>query len=189
MLLVTKMSDPERKLLQKRLKYRGLKFEVFEIHVQVEQQILVREIVERPDGVVAVPVDLQHNVYLVSEYCAGPNSFILSLPGGEGRGTTEDDLAEEARRELREETGLSAKRIIKLRFAYEHPSWTTRRSHVFMAYDLFPNPLPKDEEEIIKLVKMPIDDAIRIVSADFASDVSTIGNLLMAREKLRELGL
>lgn len=183
------MPDQKGKVLGRRLKYQGSKFRVSEIRVQVEQQVLVREIVERTDGVVAVPVDLQHNVYLVSEYCAGSNSFILSLPGGDAHSMAEDELAEEARRELREETGLSARQIIKLRFSFEHPGWTTRRSHVFLAYDVFQDPLPKDEGEIIKLVTMPIDDAIRTVLEDFASDVSAVGNLLMAREKLRELGL
>jgi ADP-ribose pyrophosphatase len=173
-------------VIDRTLKYDGPAFKVFDYTVKVDDSHTVqRDIIERHDGVVIVPIDVQHNVYLVKEYCAGSNSFILSLPGGSiehDRGSVE----EQAIRELREETGFMPRKLIKLHFSFSHPSTSSRKSYTYLAYDLSWNPL-SSSDEIIEVVKMPLEQAIISVHMDFISDVSTIGNLLMARDKLKEL--
>lgn len=178
----------EPRIINKELRYKGKAFDVYEYTAEVEGRVIKRDIIERQHGVVAVPIDKSHNVLLLSEYCAGSNSFILSLPGGKATGKNEVDFANEAQRELREETGFRALQMIKLRFAYSHPSTSNRQSYVFLAYDLIEDPLP-ETEEIIHVLKLPLEEAIERCYKEFVSDVSTIGNLLMARDKLREMSL
>lgn len=182
------MSSSQEILLERKLKYSGPGFAVYSYRIQLGDKVIVRDIIERKHGVVAVPVDREGNVILLSEYCAGSNSFILSLPGGKAESTDADSLEQEAQRELREETGYRARRMVKLRFAWSHPSTSNRRSHVFLAFDLVRDPLPESQDEIIRIVRLPLESAIERVYEDFVSDVSTIGNLLMARDKLFELG-
>lgn len=177
------------KMLKRKLRYKGRAFSVYEYTSQVGERIVKRDIIERKDGVVAVPVDVNGNVYLLSEYCAGSNSFVLSLPGGKMDSKSSLDAAGEAERELREETGFRARQMIKLHFAWSHPSTSSRRSFAFLAYDLIHDPLPASKNEIIRLVILPLEEALLKVGHDFDSDVSTVGNLLMARDKLRELGV
>ena len=174
----------EPKIINRKLAYKGKAFDIYKYSVQIEGRELKRDIIERAHGVVVVPIDINHEVLLISEYCAGSNSFILSLPGG----SIEDinNIENEALRELREETGYTAKKIAKLHYAYGHPSTSTRRSYCFLGYDLEWKPL-SSTEEIIQVVKIPLQEAIVRVYKDFESDVSTIGNLLMARDKLTEL--
>lgn len=181
------MTDLETKILKRKLKYAGQAFDVYRYKVQVGDQTLTRDIIERKHGVVTVPVDSDGKVILLSEYCAGSNSFILSLPGGKAKSNDPEEMAAEAQRELREETGFRAQQMIKLHFAWSHPSTSNRRSHVFLAYDLVRDPLPESPDEIIRTVVLPLDEAIERVYEDFVSDVSTIGNLLMARDKLKQL--
>jgi len=182
------MTDSETKIITRKLRYSGPAFEVYRYKAEVAGRTVTREIIEQKHGVVAVPIDVDGNVILLSEYCAGSNSFILSLPGGKTDLIDVNKMASEAMRELREETGFRAQQMIKLRFAWSHPSTSNRRSHVFLAYDLVWDPLPESSNEIIRTIKVPLNEAIENSYADFASDVSTIGNLLMARDKLRNLG-
>ncbi len=183
------MSYTDTKILERKLKYSGRDFDVYRYKAQVGNQVFKRDIIERKHGVVTVPVDTDGKVILLSEYCAGSNSFILSLPGGKANSDDPVKMAEEAQRELREETGFRAQEMIKLRFAWSHPSTSNRRSYVFLAYDLVRDPLPESPGEVIRTVVLPLDAAIERVYEDFISDVSTIGNLLMARDKLRDLKL
>jgi ADP-ribose pyrophosphatase len=145
-----------------------------------------REIVERRPGVAIVPIDTEHHVLLIKEYYAGSNSFLYALPGGSIEdGTTPES---EAMRELREETGYRAERLIKLHYTYSRPAISTRKSYTFLAYNLTWDPLP-DSDDFIEVVKLSLEEAIQRTYQDFESDTSTVGNLLMARDKLRELAL
>ena len=176
--------NPE--IIKRELVYKGKAFSVFNYTCRVGADVIERDIIERAHGVVVVPIFSDGSVLLIREYCAGSNSFILSLPGGSLE--ENQDPQSGALRELREETGFTAKQLIKLRYAYTHPSMLNRKSFTFLGYDLEPDPL-QQFDEIIEVVRLPLDEAIDHVYKDFDSDVSTIGNLLMARQKLTAMGI
>lgn len=176
------MSGHKMKVVSRKTVYKGKSFKVAKYTCEVDGELVNRDVMERKPGVVIVAVDPDDSVVMVSEYCAGSNSFVLSLPGG-SIDSEDDDPQTAALRELREETGLGAGRIEKLRYAYEHPSTSDRRVYVFLATELEPAPLPSSHE-IIDLVRMPLDRAIEASYRDFESDMSTIGCLLMARDRL-----
>jgi 8-oxo-dGTP pyrophosphatase MutT (NUDIX family) len=173
-------------IIENELVYSGAFLSVRKLKIQINEKTTERELVQRKDGVAIVPIDTVHNILLIKEYYAGSNSFLYSLPGG----SIENDKTpeHEAMRELREETGYRAEKMIKLHYTYSHPAISIRRSYTFLAYDLIWDPLP-DSDEFIEVLKLPLEEAIRLAHQDFESDMSTIGNLLMARDKLRELGL
>ena len=178
------MSEQPATILKKQLLHKGVFLSMYQLNIQLGDDTIQREIIERRDGVSIVPVDEQHNVLLIKEYSAGSNSYIYTLPGGQIDANETPEVA--ALRELREETGYSAMNVVKLRYAYAHPTISTRKSYTFLAYDLIPNPL-KAENEYIQVYTLPLEDAIQLMYQDFASDIGTIGNLLMARDKLREI--
>ena len=164
---------------KKRL-FKGRAFSVYSYEIDLDGSVFERELLHRKDGVVIVPI-MGDEVILLREYCAGSNSFILSLPGGKiDKG---EDVETAAKRELAEETGYECEELIKLRFAYEHPSTSIRKSHVFAARGLRPVE-PVDTGEIIEVVKLPFSEAIESVMKDFVSDVSTYGNLKLAESYL-----
>jgi ADP-ribose pyrophosphatase len=177
--------DPE--IIEDSIVYHGVIFSVHRKIFQVGGEVIKRELIERQDGVAIVPLDIHHNVLLIKEYSPGSNSFLYTLPGGRIDEGETSEVA--AMRELREETGYSARELIKLRYAYSHPAISTRKTYTFLAYDLTLEDLHLNKEELIEVYKFPLEEAIQLVYRDFISDMSTIGNLLMAHDKLSELNL
>jgi ADP-ribose pyrophosphatase len=153
--------------------YRGNVLSVYEYEVRLGEQTVKREVIERRDGVAIVPLTTDHSVLLIKEYYAGSNSFLYSLPGGAIEGGML--LEEEAIRELREETGYRAEKLLKLHYTYPHPAISTRRLYTFLAYGLTWDPLPTTDE-FIEVVSLPLEEAIKLAYQDFESDMSTIGN-------------
>ncbi len=180
------MATRSPEILQRKPVYKGTFLSVYRLTVQIGKETTEREVIERRDGVAIVPIDVNRNVLLIKEYSAGSNSYLYTLPGGQ----IDDDESPEvaAMRELREETGYRALRMIKLHYAYSHPAISTRKSYTFLGYDLIPDSL-HSEDKHIEVHRLPLEEAIKLVYRDFESDMSTIGNLLMARDKLRELAL
>ena len=145
---------------------------------------------EESNGVVVVPVDEAGNVYLEKEYFVGANRMMLGLVGGKTFALKDADLKEEAQRELQEEIGMKAKKLIKLNKSYVTP-WTSNRvAALFLGLGLEPAKRKTgDHDEIIEVVKMPINEAIREAQKDFVTAGHEVGYLMLAREKLRELGI
>ena len=176
--------DSGGELTSRKLVYKGKTFQVARYKYRLASEQVVRDIIERQDGVIVVPVMENGDILLIREYCAGSNSFVLSLPGGSIDKDEEPVTA--AARELREEVGYQPGQLIPLHYAYTHPSTTTRRSYAFLALDLRLNPLP-ESHEIIEVKRAPLAQAIEEVSTPFVSDVSTIGCLLLAKVMLANL--
>lgn len=181
------MATPLPVILEREPVYVGELLSVYKLDVQVGENRTRREVIERRDGVAIVPIDINYNVLLIKEYSAGSNSFLYTLLGGH---IEEGESPEEAaKRELFEETGYSAKKLIKLRYAYSHPAISTRKSYTYIAYDLILEDPHHKSDEFIEVNKLPLEEAIQLAYQDFESDLSTIGNLLMVRDKLVELAL
>jgi ADP-ribose diphosphatase len=161
--------------------YKGKAFSVVKYKYKLDSRTITRDLIERDHGVIIVPMISDSEVLLIREYCAGSNSMVLSLPGGSI--DADEEPASAAARELREEVGYNPKALTLLHSAYSHPSMMTRRSFTFIASDLSWQPLP-ESHEIIEVERFALEDAIQAVLEPFASDVSTIGCLLMARRFL-----
>lgn len=178
------------KVLTKKSLFKGKEINVLEYEIKVENNIIKWEVIERNDGVVIVPITKEKKVCLIKEFSPAINKYILTLPGGKTTATSEEGLIFDAQRELREEIGYRATRMLKLWYCYSVPSIMNRKIHQFIGLDIVYDPLfSGEEDEIIKPIFLDINEAITRVSEDFASDNNTLGSLLLAREKLRSLGL
>ncbi len=104
-----------------------------------EGQVVIRDVVERPESVLVVPVSQGEQgmlVLLVEEYDLGAEAWQLTLPGGKVEQTQTDGGYEQAQQELRQEIGYRAGRLEKLTSFSSHPGYVSHKVHLFVAQDL-----------------------------------------------------
>lgn len=158
------------------------------LSVRVEQVRLAdgtltrRDIVDHPDSVVIVPVDADGNLLLVRQYRKAPEVELVELPAGVIEGDASP--ADAAMRELREETGMAAERLIPLGSFYAAPGSMTECLHAFLAIGLREDPLLADHDERIVLERVPFAQALAKARAGVFHDAKTLASLLMAEDKL-----
>ena len=140
------------------------------------------DIVEHGGSVVIVPMDGDGNLLFVLQYRHAAGMDMLELPAGtrDGDGPFEDCAA----REIREETGMEAGKLIHVGSFYLAPGYSTEYMGVFLATDLKHNPLEADDDEFLSVEKLPIKEALRMAEKGEMPDAKSLAALLMARSYL-----
>ncbi len=141
--------------------YQGPVLTVNQYHLSMpDGQELVRDIVERPESVLILPIGQNDIVLLIEEYDLGAGQWQLTIPGGKVEDVCFDTLEEQAQRELRQEIGYRAGRLEKLIEFYGHPGYIFHRVHVFIATELEWDPLELEKHEEIKTQTYTIKEAL-----------------------------
>jgi len=139
-------------------------------------RLAAREIVDHAPGAAVVAVDDHGKVLLVRQWRPAVRAALLELPAGlVDPGERPIDCAA---RELAEETGFSARHLEPLATFYSSPGFCTEVLHLFTASGLLPSSVPRDEDEHIEVVRLPLADAIAQVMDNEISDAKTITGLL-----------
>lgn len=108
-----------------------------------------RVIIEADDWCNVVPLTRDGRVILVKQFRFGSREVSLELPGGVvDQGETPEDSV---RRELEEETGYRAGRVLALGTYHSNPAHFTNRVHGFVALDCEPvhDGHPDGSEDIV----------------------------------------
>jgi 8-oxo-dGTP pyrophosphatase MutT (NUDIX family) len=133
-------------------------------------QEVERDIVERPESVLVLPVGQKGTVLLIEEADLGAGVWQLTIPGGKVKDATPEALCQQAALELREETGYRAGRIEKLVDIYGHPGYVAHKVHVFVASDLEWDPLEMEDGEEILVKTLTLDEALASTQEDYRVD-------------------
>lgn len=112
----------------------------FEIH---------RSIVRHPGSAVMMPVDEKNRVLLVHQYRLPAEQKLWELPAG--RLDPGENALQAARRELKEETGLKAKKWIRLSSFYASPGYVAEKMNLFLALELTDGEQNLMEDERIEI--------------------------------------
>ena len=134
-----------------------------------------------------VPVDAEGNTWLVGQYRYPLNEYCWEIPMGGG--PVELDCLESAQRELREETGLLAARWTCIGRLHTSNSVTDEEGFVYLAEDLTQGDVEPEETEDLRLWKLPLAEAIRMVMDDRITDCVSVAGLLKAEKVLAGRGV
>lgn len=167
--------------------YSGPIFDVAKVTVRLpDGRERPYDLVEHSDSVGIVPVDANGQVYFVSQHRVGSDSLLLELPAGvlePGEGPLDC-----AQREIREEIGMDAAKIVSLGGFYLAAGYSDEYMTIFLATDLFPSPLEPDEDEFLNIITMPVEEAFNKVLAGEIQDGKTLAALLLAMPFIKSGG-
>ena len=132
-------------------------------------------------GIVAL--DAQMNTWLVGQFRYTLNEWSWEIP--EGGGSPTHSPAEAAQRELKEETGLTAKKWSQIMRLHTSNSVTDEEGFIFLAEDLITGENHLEETEAdMKVWKLPFTEALQMVMDGRITDsMSVMGILMTARLK------
>lgn len=140
------------------------------------------DIVEHGGSVVIIPFDEDGNLLFVRQYRHAAGMDMLELPAGTRNG--DEPFEECAAREIREETGMEAGKLIHVGSFYLAPGYSTEYMGVFLATVLKHNPLEADDDEFLTVEKIPVKEAFRMAEHGEMPDAKSLAALLMARSYL-----
>lgn len=123
-----------------------------------------------------VPIDEDGNTWLVGQYRYVPDCYSWEIPMGGG--ALDVHPLESAKRELREETGLSATHWEELMRVHTSNSVTDERGIVYVARGLTQGETEFEETEDLAIVKLPLDEAIDRVTSGEITDCISVAALL-----------
>jgi len=150
------------KVLSKKITYKGLWLNIERKKIKLPTgQTVEWENTASPDFVAIVALDNKNNVYLSKEWRSAWEKEILQIPAGQIEKENKKDTIKQARNELKEEIGFNAKKMEKLVTAC-FSARDKKRIHIFLARDLFESKKKPDQDEIIKVVKMPFKKAYKL---------------------------
>jgi 8-oxo-dGTP pyrophosphatase MutT (NUDIX family) len=123
-----------------------------------------------------LPLDSEGYTYLVGQYRYTLNEYSWEIP--EGGGKLDVDPLETAKKELREETGFSAREWTCLGKFHTSNSVTDELGYMFLAEDLQPGETDFDDTEVLQLKKVHLSEALHMVLESKITDLISVATIL-----------
>jgi len=179
------MSTPERelpKILSSRKVFDGRVFNVTVDTVSEGELTYQREVVHHNGSAVIVPVFDDGTVALVKQYRHPAVRYLLEVPAGTLAKGERPDAG--AARELKEELGLVATRLEKLSEFFVSPGFCEEKMWVYLATELSEGEQALEDDEILEVVRLPIVDALEMITSGEIQDAKTIIGLMLAAPRV-----
>lgn len=173
------------KRVGKREIFKTKLFSINDIDLQIDEENKVTfQIIEKKDTALIVPINNTGEVFLIKEYFAAIDSYQISLP--KGRIENELNAFETANKELQEEIGFKASKIIHLATFTMSPGYLTQKTFVFLAQDLKESKLPGDEVEKPLISTYPLSQIEKLIAEEEITEARVIAALFLAKNFLNK---
>lgn len=179
------MSTPERelpKILSSEKVFEGRVFNVTVDTVSEGEITYQREVVHHNGSAVIVPVFDDGTVALVKQYRHPAVRYLLEAPAGTLAKGEQPEIG--AARELKEELGLVAARLEKLSEFFVSPGFCEEKMWVYLAAELSEGEQALEDDEILDVVRLPIADALEMITSGEIQDAKTIIGLMLAAPRV-----
>ncbi len=152
--------------------YKGKVISVKVDKVQINKKQTIREVVEHGGSAAILPM-IGDTIIMEKQYRYPVGKDLFEIPAG----TLEKGESPEkcAARELIEETGYRAGNLKPLGRFYMSPGYCTEVMHVFVATNLSKvESHGMDDDEVIEIVKVSVDDAVKMILKGEIEDAKTV---------------
>lgn len=160
------------------------------IHVQEDQVINPRGgrgiygvVSFKNKAVGIIPMDAAGNTWLIGQYRYTLSEYCWEIPMGGG--PLGQDILLSAQRELKEETGLTARKWTNIMRIHTSNSVTNEEGFVYLAEDLEEGETAFEETEVLQIKKLSLGEAIDMVMDQKITDAISIAGLLKAARLLK----
>jgi ADP-ribose pyrophosphatase len=157
-----------------------------EAQVEGVGERFTRLIVHHPGAVVVVPVDGHDSVLLVRQFRTAADRELLEVVAGK-RDVEGETPETTAQREMHEEIGRRAGRLVKLCEFFNSPGFCDEYSHLYAALDLEELDAPaavNPEERALTLERVSLSDVDDLIARGEIVDAKSIIGLLLTRRYL-----
>lgn len=134
-----------------------------------------REVVDHPGAAAVLAVTGEGRAVLVWQYRYPTGGPLLEIPAGKLDPAEPPETC--ARRELAEETGYRAGRLVPLGAVYPSPGFSGEVLHLFCATDLTPGEPHPDADEMLSVVEVTAAQAAALVRERRLADLKTLAAL------------
>jgi ADP-ribose diphosphatase len=179
------MSTPDRelpKILSSQKVFDGRVFNVTVDIVSEGELTYQREVVHHNGSAVIVPVFDDGTVALVKQYRHPAVRYLLEVPAGTLAKGERPEIG--AARELKEELGLVAARLEKLSEFFVSPGFCEEKMWVYLATELSEGEQALEDDEILDVVRLPIADALEMITSGEIEDAKTIIGLMLTAPRV-----
>lgn len=136
-------------------------------------------------AIAIIPLDKDNNTWLVGQYRYTLNEYSWEIP--EGGGPLDEPPLESAKRELMEETGITAATWTEAGKLHLSNSVSDEVALIFVARDLTFGEAEPEETEDLKIKKLPFDEVVDMVMRGEITDVLAVSSILKVK-RLMDLG-
>lgn len=166
----------EKKLNSKEI-FKGKLLHVFYDEVELPDETnSSREWIKHPGACAVVPVYGNGDIMMIRQFRYPLDQVFWEVPAGKiDTGEKQDQTA---RRELREEAGVSAENLSYIGHFYPGIGYSDEIIHVYVAWNLSAVPQKVDEDEFVTRHKMPFKEAVNMVHSGEINDGKTVICLL-----------
>lgn len=130
-----------------------------------------------------IPLDDNQNTWLVGQYRYTLDEYSWEIPMGGGP-LNEDTLAA-AKRELQEETGITATNWQRLMRIHTSNCVTDEEGFIYVARDLSFGETNFDETEDLQIKKLPLAEVVTMIDQGKITDAITIAGILKLVSQLQ----
>ena len=141
------------------------------------------ELIRHPGAAAVVPVDADGNAILIRQYRHATGSWLLEVPAGklDHPGESPEDCA---LREVEEETGYRAGRLVSLGWIWTTPGFTNEKIWLYLARDLSVSRSNLQPDEVLSVESMPLAEAARRAVAGEIVDGKSVCAIVRAAASL-----
>ena len=137
----------------------------------------LREVVEHPGGVCVAALTENDEIIMVRQFRYPYSELVLEIPAGKRDSANEDPL-ECGKRELREETGATAKNFFSLGTLYPTPGYCGEIIWMYGATNISFGETDPDEDEFVEIEKIPLESAVQMILSGEIKDAKTQAAIL-----------
>ena len=140
------------------------------------------EMIRHPGAAAVLPLDAAGNVILIRQYRYAAGGWLLEVPAGKlDPGEAPETCAV---REAEEETGYRIGSLEPLGWIWTTPGFTDEKIWLFLGRDLTGGVQQLQTDEVLEVVRLPLDEAVRMAAEGEIRDGKSVCALLRAAQDI-----